>query len=105
MVLSSKDQKSLARTWQLAKGSDTLGEEIFKLIFMQKPSLKRLWGLEKVPVDELASNVTFRRHSACFVMFLDICVRSICLDGRSVYRARTSACFSDAYTICIADTV
>ncbi len=77
LSLSPRNQKLIIRSWESIADPQVLGQNIFTHVFMRKPALKRLWGLEAVPVTELPQSPLFIRHAQSFSMFIDIAVRSL----------------------------
>jgi len=74
--LSAKECNLLLSVWA-SIDKVKLGQEVFIQMFMLKPSIKRLWGLEAVPVKLLYTNERFLKHAASFSMFLDIAVKAV----------------------------
>ena len=90
LKLTASDREKIQQSWKKISDHEKIGHEIFYHIFMIKPSLKRLWGLEEESSDTLASHPTFKKHARSFVTFLDLSVRSLSVDAEYLVKlART----------------
>ncbi len=79
--LSHSNMKKMFSSWKKIPDKEKLGQDVFRHIFMIKPSLKLLWGLETASAVDLNGNPLFRKHSRNFVTFLDIAIRELSLDS------------------------
>uniref|UniRef100_A0A5S6QY75 GLOBIN domain-containing protein n=1 Tax=Trichuris muris TaxID=70415 RepID=A0A5S6QY75_TRIMR len=69
--LTSRQRRSVLKSWRRVENKRLLGEEIYIQIFMQKPVLKSLFPFRAVPVNDLHGNMLFTRQAAIFIDFID----------------------------------
>ncbi len=79
--LPESKRKDMISSWTKIPDKESLGQDIFRYIFMSKPSLKEVWGIDTESVEDLSGNPLFQKHSGNFVTFLALAIRDLSLDG------------------------
>ncbi len=81
LKLTGREKQVILDTWANVPNQLDVCRRVFVQIFLKKPALKRLWGLETVADAQLCEEEIFCRHADSFYKFFDLAVRSVSLEA------------------------